>query len=100
MHVDHRLAPVEFVEHRPVDGIAQPLVAVVRLQPDAVGFERVEHVFDLFKRGVDVEHRERGEQAEASGIIAHHLAGEVIAGARHAGGPFRTGVEPQAGRRR
>jgi len=32
MHIDDGLAAVEFLQHRLVDGIAQPLVAVVGLQ--------------------------------------------------------------------
>jgi len=77
MHIDHRLAPVELVENRPIRRVAQPLVAVIRLQPDAVRLERVERVFDFLERGVDVEHRERREQAEAAGIIAHHVGGSI-----------------------
>ena len=40
MHIDHGLAAVQFLQHRLVHRIAEPLVAVVALQVDAVGLER------------------------------------------------------------
>ena len=68
MHIDHRLAPVQFVEHRPVARIAQPAVAVVGLQADAVGLERVEDILDFALRAIGVEHRQGRNQAEPAGI--------------------------------
>jgi hypothetical protein len=80
--------------------MSKPFVAVVGLQPDAVGFERVERVGDLLECGVDVQHGQRREQAEASREIADHLGAVVIADADHASGGLRTAVEPEAGGRR
>ena len=97
MDVDHGLAAVQLLQHRLVDRIAQPLVAVVGLQVDAVGLEGVEGVFDLLQRHVDVHHRQRREDAEAARIIAPHLGGEVLADARRScWRPLGAGVEPQA----
>jgi hypothetical protein len=61
MDVDHRFAPVQLLENRPVSRIAEPFVSVIRLQIDTIGLERIERIFDLFERGVEVEHRQRRE---------------------------------------
>ena len=52
MHIDHGFAPVELFEDRLVGGVAEPFVAVVGLQIDAVGLQRIEGVFDLFQRQI------------------------------------------------
>ena len=70
MDVDHGLAAVQLLQHRLVHRIAQPFVAVVGLQVDAVGLDGVEGVFDLLQRHVDVHHRQRREHAEAARIVA------------------------------
>ena len=47
MNINHGLAAIEFLEHRRVQGIAEPFVAVIGLQPDAIRLERIEGVLDL-----------------------------------------------------
>ncbi len=79
--------------------VAEPLVAVTALQADAVGLQRVEGVFDLFQGRVDVEHRQRREQAEAARMVAHHAGRVLVAGAGQPAGLRPTsnhtpGVEP------
>ena len=61
MHIGDCLAAIELLQHRLIGRIAEPLVAVIGLQVDAVGVQRIEDVFDLFQGGVDVHHRQRRE---------------------------------------
>src|SRR5712671_3673113 len=98
MDIDHRLAPVELLEHRLVDRIAEPFVAVIRLNADAVSLQGIEGIFDFLEGRVDVDHRERREQAEAALVVAHHIGPEIVAGARHRGGAGGIKIEPGAGR--
>ena len=77
-------APVELAEHRVEGGVAQVGPADVGEQREAVDVELVAAVGDLGHGGVDVGQRERGEQAEPSGMVDDgapaglvHLAGEV-----------------------
>src|SRR6476660_5204680 len=74
MHIDDGLAPVEFLEHWLVSRIAEPFVAVTALQADAVGFQGVEGVFDLLESGIDLQHRQRREQAEATRMVARIIS--------------------------
>jgi hypothetical protein len=96
MHVDHGLAAVELLQHRLEERVAEPLVAVIALQPDAVGLECVERVLDLLERGVDIQHRERCKQSEPARIIAYHLSAVIVADAHHLGGSVRPLIEPDA----
>src|SRR4029079_8994870 len=83
MEVDHRLATIELLEDRAIGRIAGPLVAVVGLQAEPISLQRAERIVDLPQARVDVDHRQRGEEAEALGIVAHHLRTEVVANASH-----------------
>ena len=96
MHVDHRLAPVELVEHRHEGRVAEILVLVAGEQPDAVGLQRVERVLDLLEAAVRVGQRDRGKQAEPALVVAHHAGAVVVDLARELAG--RLGLaEPDAG---
>src|SRR5450755_2181054 len=79
MDIDDRLASVEFVPYGFVRRIAEPLVAVVGLQADAIRLQRIEGIFDFLERRVDVEHGQRREQSEAARIVAHHFGAVVVA---------------------
>ena len=99
MHVDDGLAAVELVEHGREARIAEPSVAVTREQAEAVGFQRVERVFDLAQSSVDVGQRQHGEQAEAAFVIADHARhGELVHLARESPRFLRV-AEPNPGRR-
>ena len=74
MGVDHRLAPVELFEDRREDLVAEPFVVIARDRCDAVGFQHIESVFDLFQRAVDIGQRQRGEHAESAGMIRTSFA--------------------------
>ena len=89
-------APVELAEDRLERGVAQVGPADVGEQREAVDVEVVAAVRDLGDGRVDVGQRERGEQAEPSGMVDDgastglvHLAGEVpsrwLVGEVHAG---------------
>ena len=82
MHVDHRLAAVEAGEHRGKGGVSEPLVAIARHQPDAVGLEHIEGIFDLLEAAFGVGQRQRGEQAEAPGVIRDKTRQIFVAAAR------------------
>src|SRR5258705_9008707 len=97
MHIDDGLAPVEFLEHWLVSRIAEPFVAVTALQADPVGFQAVEGIFDLLKSGIDVQHRQRREQAEAARMVAHNFSRVFIARAGEPADLRRCDVEPYAG---
>ena len=73
VEIDHRLAPVELVEHRREGLVAGILVDVVGRQRDAVGVERVVGVFDLAQAALDVRQRQRREMAEAALVVRLHL---------------------------
>ena len=79
VHVDQRLAPVEFGIDRIERRVAEILVAVAREQADAVGLERVEGVFDFLQAAVGVGRRDGGEQAEAAGVVGHHPRAVFVA---------------------
>jgi hypothetical protein len=91
VHEDNGLAAIELLPDRIVTRIAEILVAIARLQPDAVGMHLIEGVFRLFQRTVGVEHVERRKQAEAALVIAHDLRAVIGAGAAHFAG--RGGIE-------
>src|SRR5207249_10210280 len=55
-------AQVELLHHRPVGRVTEPSVVVARHEADAICFERVVGVLDLFQRGVDVGEGHRREQ--------------------------------------
>ena len=97
MHVDDGLASVEFLEHGLVHRMAQPFVAVIGLQVDAIRLDDVECVLDLLERGIDIHHRERREDPEAPRIILPHLGRIVLAHLRRLARRFGAIVEPQAG---
>ena len=89
-------APVELAEDRFERRVAQVRAADVGEQREAVDVELVAAVRDLGDGRVDVGQRERGEQAEPSGMVDDgssaglvHLAGEVpsrwLVGEVHAG---------------
>ncbi len=73
MGVNHRLAPVELLEHRHEGRIAEIFAAVAGEQADAVGLEHVERVLDLAQAAFGIGQRNGGEQAEAAGMIAAQL---------------------------
>src|SRR4051794_4835114 len=97
MHVDDGLAPVQLLEYWLVSRIAEPFVAVTALQADPVGFQTVERIFDLLESGVDVQHRQRREQAEATRMVAHHFGRVFIARAGEPAGFRWPDVEPHTG---
>ena len=97
MHVDHRLAAVELGEHRGKGGVSEPLVAIARHQPDAVGLEHIEGIFDLLEAAFGVGQRQRGEQAEAPGVILDDLHGVIVERARKPA-PLLHVAEEDAGR--
>ncbi len=72
VNVDHCLAPVELFVDRRKRRIAEILVLIAGEQPDAVGLERVERVFDLLEASLHIRRRDAGEQPEAAGMIFHH----------------------------
>jgi hypothetical protein len=51
------LRPVQLVENRLENAMTEPLFAVIRLQADTIGLQRIEGIFDFLERPVDVEHR-------------------------------------------
>ena len=82
MVVDHRLAAIEFLEHRPERGVAEVFAGVTRHQAKAVGFQRVERVGDFLEATLGIGQRQRGENAEARRVISHHVGGVIIRFAR------------------
>jgi hypothetical protein len=68
--------------------IAEPFVAVIRQNSDAVGFELVEGISDLSQALVDIWQRQHGEDAEPAGIIHRQLPGVLVGLARDAGRRF------------
>ena len=57
MHVDHRFAAVELLEHRQERRVAEIFVVVAREQRDAVGLEHVEGIFDFLEAALGVGER-------------------------------------------
>jgi hypothetical protein len=76
--VEHGAAAVELLEHWRKHRVAQELVAVVGAEIDAVGLERIERVFDLLERAVDVGERQIGEVAETAGMVGGELGGKLV----------------------
>ena len=79
MDVDERLAPVELLEHRIEARIADPFIVIARHELDPVGLQHVERIGDLAQAALDIGHRQRREQSEAAGMIAHHLRRVIVA---------------------
>ena len=79
MHVDHGLPAVELGHHRRKGRIAEPLVAIAREEPDAVGLQRIERVADLFETALDVGQRQAGEKTEAPAVIKRHPRAVLVA---------------------
>ena len=82
MDVDYRLAPVEFLIDRRKGGIAEILVLVTGQQPDAVGLEGIEGIFDLPETAVHVWRRNHGKETEAAGMVLSHLGAVFVELAR------------------
>jgi len=77
MRVDHGLR--RFSSHdRCEGGIAEEFAFIVGHHADAVGLQRVERVFDLAKRALDIRQRHRAEQAEAARILGDEARAEVV----------------------
>ena len=95
MDKDDGVAPVELLHHRPVGRVTEPSVVVARHEADAICFERVVGVLDLFQRGVDVGEGHRREQAKSGRVILHHLRSKFVARSGKAV-CFRPVAEPQA----
>ena len=83
MGKDDGVAAIEFLEDRIEVGIAQPLIAVVRVHPHALELERVVHVLDLFQRGVNVRQGKKCEDAEFPRMIGGELGGKFVGRARN-----------------
>ena len=81
MEIDRCLAAVQLLENRREFLVARIDVAVARRDAHAVGLQLVEGIFDFLQRAVDIEHRQEGEEAEASRIVRHHLRAIVVDGA-------------------
>src|ERR1041384_8397511 len=74
MHVDDRVAPIEFLPHRLEVRITRPAaLVVVRVDADAVDLQLIEHVFDLCEGSVDIGHRDAAELTELGGVLRHQL---------------------------
>ena len=82
MDIDHGLAAVELLQHRHERLVAEILAVVAGPERDAVGLERVVGVFDLLQAALDVDRRDRREDAEAVRVVAAQLGGVVVALAR------------------
>lgn len=82
MRIDDGLAPVELFENGRELGTTEPLVAIACQHADAIGFQRVETVFDFAQTGVGIRPRQNGPVAEAAGVIGGEAGGVFIAFAR------------------
>jgi hypothetical protein len=78
MHVDHRLAAVEFLVDRCERRIAEVFAVVAGEEPDTVGLQGIEGVCDFLEAAVGVRRRDRGEQAEPAGVIADKLGAVFV----------------------
>ena len=96
MHIRDSFAAVQLLEHRLVHGVAKPFVTVVGLQVDAVGLDGVEGIVDFLERHVDIDHRQRCEDTEATGEVLSHLGCEVVTLTDGLPSVLATSVEPQA----
>ncbi len=98
MEIRHGLAAIELLEDRDEERVAGPGISVAGHEPDAVGLEHVERVFDLAQRALDIGHGHRGEEAEAALVVAPHLRRIVVAQPRQAARLLLL-AEPDARRR-
>jgi hypothetical protein len=64
---------------------------------DAVGLERVVTVGNLLQRAVDMIHRQREKQSEATRVLLHHLRALFVAGAGESISLVRAVVESRSG---
>src|SRR5712671_6801555 len=81
----HRAKPPEsrrLVTHRVVSCgtsmTAGNVPTLTRLEADAVRLQGLERVFNFLERPIDVDHRQRREQAKAAGLLAHPFGGIVV----------------------
>ena len=80
----HSVTPVEFFEYRIENRVTQPLVAVIGIHGNAIGFERIQCVFDLTQSRVDVRHRQKRHQPESSRVILGKTRTKFIGGSGNA----------------
>ena len=74
--------------------IAGPVgLIVVGVNPNAVGLQRVEAVFDFLHHAVDIGQRHAREQAKALGMFRHQLGPVIVAGAHRRAALGRIVVE-------
>ena len=80
MGVDDQPATIGFLPDRIVHVVAEPLVlSVIGEDSKSVGLQCIDRVFDFLERAIDVVHRNRGETAEATGMIRAQLGGSFVA---------------------
>lgn len=77
--VHHGFAAVELLMNGRHPGIAEPEIAIARIQPDPVRLQRIERIFDLPKSTRRVRGRDRRKEAEAAGVIGPQLRRIVVA---------------------
>ena len=65
MEIDHRLAAVEFLEHRRKSRIAGIFAVIIGQQADAVGLQLVQRIGDFAQAALDIGQRQAREHAEA-----------------------------------
>ena len=78
MGIDHGPAAVDLFEEREVMRIAEPFVADIGHQRDAIGLQLIERVFRFAHAALDIEDRHRGEDAEAAGMLARLPRQELV----------------------
>jgi hypothetical protein len=76
--VDDAVAAIQLAPERLELRVAQPRPLVARADPDAVDLEGVIGVFHFLERAIDIEHRQRREQAELALVVADDLHAPVI----------------------
>src|SRR5947208_14314969 len=87
---------VQYLDQRSESRIAQIPALVAREDANAVGFERVQRVFDFTDSTINVRQRQYRKQTKPARIILHNLCSVLVAFARKR--PSRGIVgEPHAG---
>src|SRR6185437_3853645 len=106
MGIDKGFAAMELLEQREVMRIAEPPIAHIGHERDAVGLQRIERVFRLAQAALDIEDRHRGEKPETAAMIGRLAGHELVPLPRHraiarliAGTPHRGTIRHRQDRR-
>src|ERR1700722_16550436 len=78
MGIHDSLAPVQFIEDRAKNRIAEPVVVITSQNTDTIGLERVQGVFNFLETLFNEWKWKERKQSEMAFVIADHPRAELV----------------------